>query len=169
MQHSRVKRLAVHSFRESARPDDSKLSARHATNAGNLAPQVHTNLLLDAAGLHVSGSRLQTVGTKIDATHPGHRDGHSLAIERTLRLRVSLKDSAGLRYADGMLAMPSARALLVASLLTEPPYGCLGPRGNDRYRKRLSLGALQINCQSRGGSFAMSRPPAVVRAGAIGS
>ena len=24
-------------------------------------------------------------------------------------------------------AMPSARALLVASLLTEPPYGCLGP------------------------------------------
>ena len=33
-------------------------------------------------------------------------------------------------------AMPSARALLVASLLTEPPYGCLGPSGNDRYRKR---------------------------------
>ena len=32
--------------------------------------------------------------------------------------------------------MPSARALLVASLLTEPPYGCLGPPGNDRYRKR---------------------------------
>jgi hypothetical protein len=32
--------------------------------------------------------------------------------------------------------MPSARALLVASLLTEPPYGCLGPSGNDRYRKR---------------------------------
>jgi len=25
--------------------------------------------------------------------------------------------------------MPSARALLVASLLTEPPYGCLGPPG----------------------------------------
>jgi len=38
--------------------------------------------------------------------------------------------------ADGIWAMPSARALLVASLLTEPPYGCLGPSGNDRYRKR---------------------------------
>ena len=38
--------------------------------------------------------------------------------------------------ADGVWAMPSARALLVASLLTEPPYGCLGPPGNDRYRKR---------------------------------
>lgn len=33
-------------------------------------------------------------------------------------------------------AMPSARALLVAALLTEPPCGCLGPSGNDRYRKR---------------------------------
>ncbi|MEY9523969.1 hypothetical protein ABIF70_005110 [Bradyrhizobium japonicum] len=38
--------------------------------------------------------------------------------------------------ADGVRAMPSARALLVASLLTEPPYGCLGPAGHDRYRKR---------------------------------
>ncbi|SFU94618.1 hypothetical protein SAMN05192541_1087 [Bradyrhizobium arachidis] len=38
--------------------------------------------------------------------------------------------------ADGVCAMPSARALLVASLLTEPPFGCLGPSGNDRYRKR---------------------------------
>ena len=38
--------------------------------------------------------------------------------------------------ADGVWAMPSARALLVASLLTEPLYGCLGPSGNDRYRKR---------------------------------
>ena len=36
--------------------------------------------------------------------------------------------------ADGVWAMPSARALLVASLLTEPPYGCLGPSGNERYR-----------------------------------
>ncbi|RXH24079.1 hypothetical protein XH99_28740 [Bradyrhizobium nanningense] len=42
---------------------------------------------------------------------------------------------AGLQ-ADSVWAMPSARALLVASLLTEPPYGCLGPSGNDRYRKR---------------------------------
>jgi hypothetical protein len=38
--------------------------------------------------------------------------------------------------ADGVWAMPSARALLVASLLTEPPFGCLGPSGHDRYRKR---------------------------------
>ena len=36
-------------------------------------------------------------------------------------------------------AMPSARALLVASLLTEPPCGCLGPSGNDRYRKLALL------------------------------
>ena len=40
----------------------------------------------------------------------------------------------GVKRADGIRAMPSARALLVASLLTEPPYGCLGPSGNDRYR-----------------------------------
>lgn len=38
--------------------------------------------------------------------------------------------------ADSVWAMPSARALLVASLLPEPPFGCLGPSGNDRYRKR---------------------------------
>jgi hypothetical protein len=37
--------------------------------------------------------------------------------------------------ASSIRAMPSARALLVASLLTEPPYGCLGPPGDDRYRK----------------------------------
>ena len=53
--------------------------------------------------------------------------------------------------ADGIRAMPSARALLVASLLTEPPYGCLGPSGNDRYRKRSlrsqTAGASQVNCQ----------------------
>ena len=50
--------------------------------------------------------------------------------------------------ADGVWAMPSARALLVASLLTEPPYGCLGPSGNDRYRKRSqTVGASQVNCQ----------------------
>jgi hypothetical protein len=48
----------------------------------------------------------------------------------------------------GVWAMPSARALLVASLLTEPPYGCLGPSGNDRYRKRSqTLGASQVGCQ----------------------
>src|ERR1043165_1586666 len=72
----------------------------------------------------------------------------------------------GVRYerADGIRAMPSARALLVASLLTEPPYGCLGPPGNDRKRSLRSqtVGASQVNCQSRGGSFAMNRPPADV-------
>ena len=50
--------------------------------------------------------------------------------------------------ADGVWAMPSARALLVASLLTEPPYGCLGPSGNDRYRKRSeAVGASRVGCQ----------------------
>ena len=50
--------------------------------------------------------------------------------------------------ADGVGAMPSARALLVASLLTEPPFGCLGPSGNDRYRKRPeALGASRAGCQ----------------------
>ncbi|MDH6264519.1 hypothetical protein M2427_008482 [Bradyrhizobium sp. BR13661] len=50
--------------------------------------------------------------------------------------------------ADGVWAMPSARALLVASLLTEPPFGCLGPSGNDRYRKRSeAMGASQVSCQ----------------------
>jgi hypothetical protein len=44
--------------------------------------------------------------------------------------------------------MPSARALLVASLLTEPPFGCLGPPGNDRYRSRSeAVGALRVGCQ----------------------
>jgi hypothetical protein len=60
--------------------------------------------------------------------------------------------------------MPSARALLVASLLTEPPYGCLGPPGNDRYRKRSlrsqTVGALQVDCQGRVGSFARNQSPA---------
>jgi hypothetical protein len=45
------------------------------------------------------------------------RVGHTIGWERAVR------------------AMPSARALLVASLLTEPPCGCLGPSGDDRYRK----------------------------------
>jgi hypothetical protein len=61
----------------------------------------------------------------------------------------------------GIRAMPSARALLVASLLTEPPCGCLGPSGDDRYRKRslcLKTGvASQVDCQSCACSFAMSR------------
>src|SRR6202007_1165582 len=62
--------------------------------------------------------------------------------------------------------MPSARALLVASLLTEPPYGCLGPSGHDRYRKRSlrsqTVGGFANQLPSRGGSFAMNRPPADV-------
>ena len=50
--------------------------------------------------------------------------------------------------ADGVWAMPSARALLVASLLTEPPFGCLGPSGNDRYRKRSeAVGASRAGWQ----------------------
>jgi hypothetical protein len=59
----------------------------------------------------------------------------------------------GARYsrAEDIRAMPSARALLVASLLTEPPYGCLGPSGNDRYRKcslrSQTVVASQVNCQ----------------------
>jgi hypothetical protein len=52
----------------------------------------------------------------------------------------------------GHRAMPSVRALLVASLLTEPPYGCLGPSGNDRYRKRSlrsqTARASQVNCRA---------------------
>src|SRR6185312_6501846 len=55
--------------------------------------------------------------------------------------------------------MPSARALLVASLLTEPPVGCLGPSGNDRYRKRSlrsqTVGGFASQLPSRGDSFAM--------------
>lgn len=44
--------------------------------------------------------------------------------------------------------MPSARALLVASLLTEPPYGCLGPPGNDRYRNHSEAAeASRVGCQ----------------------
>ena len=63
-------------------------------------------------------------------------------------------------------AMPSARALLVASLLTEPPCGCLGPSGNDRYRERSlrqqTVRVSQVICQSRGGPFAINRPAADV-------
>lgn len=60
------------------------------------------------------------------------------------------------------LAMPSARALLVASLLTEPPYGCLGPSGNDRYRNARKQWDFASQLPSRGGSFAIDRPPADV-------
>lgn len=50
--------------------------------------------------------------------------------------------------ADGVWAMPSARALLVALLLTEPPFVCLGPSGNDRYRKRSEAAwASRVGCR----------------------
>jgi hypothetical protein len=67
---------------------------------------------------------------------------------------------------DGIRAMPSARALLVASLLTEPPYGVSALRvtiaiANVRFARK-QRGASQVNCQGRGGSFAMNRPPANV-------
>lgn len=55
--------------------------------------------------------------------------------------------------ADGVWAMPSARALLVASLLTEPPFGCLGPSGNDRYRKRSEA----VGASRFGGQVAVAR------------
>ena len=61
--------------------------------------------------------------------------------------------------AEGIRAMPSARALLVASLLTEPPYGCLGPPGNDRYRKR------SLRSQAVGASRKSSPAPRVYRLG----
>src|SRR6185312_9342490 len=59
--------------------------------------------------------------------------------------------------------MPSARALFVASLLTEPPYGCLGPSDNDRYRKcslrSQTVGLRKSTAKSRR-LFRMNRPPA---------
>ncbi|WP_407120197.1 lytic transglycosylase domain-containing protein [Bradyrhizobium sp. STM 3561] len=61
--------------------------------------------------------------------------------------RIAMTKCAG-SQADGVWAMPSARALLVASLLTEPPFGCLGPSGNDRYRKRSeAVGASPVGSQ----------------------
>jgi len=60
---------------------------------------------------------------------------------------------------DGVWAMPSARALLVASLLTEPPFGCLGPSGNDRYRKRSeAVGASRVGCEVAAALSATGRP-----------
>jgi hypothetical protein len=80
----------------------------------------------------------------------------------------------GVRFkrADGIRAMPSARALLVASLLTEPPYGCLGPSGNDRYRKRSlrsqTVGLRKSTAKSRRLFRNESATSRRVRAGAIG-
>ena len=72
----------------------------------------------------------------------------------------------------GIRAMPSARALLVASLLTEPPCGRLGPPGNDRYRKR------SLRSQTEGLRKSTAKPRRLfrnesatsrrVRAGALG-
>lgn len=69
--------------------------------------------------------------------------------------------------ADGVWAMPSARALLVASLLTEPPYGCLGPSGNDLSQALANSGGFASQLPSGGGSFAMNRPPADVSGQAL--
>ncbi len=72
-------------------------------------------------------------------------------------------------HADDIRAMPSARALLVASLLTEPPYGCLGPSGNDRYRKRSeTVGLRKSTAKSRRLFRNESATSRSVRAGAIG-
>jgi hypothetical protein len=64
----------------------------------------------------------------------------------------------------GIRAMPSARALIVASLLTEPPYGRLGPSGNDHYRKRSlrsqTARASQVHCQVAAARAQRSGPPA---------
>ena len=81
------------------------------------------------------------------------------------RSRGKSSRRSAISTADGVRAMPSARALLVASLLTEPPYGCLGPSGNDRYRKRSlrsQTGGFASQLPSRSGSFAINRPPADV-------
>src|SRR3954469_2006068 len=71
--------------------------------------------------------------------------------------------------ASSIRAMPSARALLVASLLTEPPYGCLGPSGNDRYRKRSETVELRKSTAKARRLFrSESATRRRVRAGAIG-
>lgn len=49
----------------------------------------------------------------------------------------------------------SARALRVASLLTEPPCGCLGPSGI----AIANGGGFASQLPNRGGSFATKRPP----------
>jgi hypothetical protein len=93
---------------------------------------------------------------------------------REMRRSRKVTGGRGVRYerADGIRAMPSARALLVASLLTEPPYGCLGPSGNDRYRKRSlrsqTVGLRKPSAKSRRLFRNESATSRRVRAGAIG-
>jgi hypothetical protein len=71
----------------------------------------------------------------------------------------------------GIRAMPSARALLVASLLTEPPCGRLGPTGDDRYRKRSlrsqTVRSSQVNCQAAATLSQSIGPPTALFAGVI--
>lgn len=64
-----------------------------------------------------------------------------MASTNFIQTRTSIRNAA-------TRAMPSARALLVASLLTEPPYGCLGPSGNDRYRKRSQTVGLRKSTEA---------------------
>ncbi|RZN21519.1 hypothetical protein CWO90_33025, partial [Bradyrhizobium sp. Leo121] len=52
--------------------------------------------------------------------------------------------------ADGVWAMPSARALLVASLLTEPPYGVSALRVTIAIASaRKQLGLRELGAKSR--------------------
>jgi hypothetical protein len=104
-------------------------------------------------------------GVEPTATTTGQINGNSSSRPtRAARIRKVPFTCAKRQPPLGIRAMPSARALLVASLLTEPPYGCLGPSGNDRYRKSLlrsqTVGASQVNCQVAAALFAMKRPPA---------
>ena len=61
---------------------------------------------------------------------------------------------------------PLARTRLYVNQPLNGCYGCLGPSGNDRYRKRSlrsqTVGGFASQLPGRGGSFAMNRPPADV-------
>jgi hypothetical protein len=78
--------------------------------------------------------------------------------------RTGALDGPRYQRAEGIRAMPSARALLVASLLTEPPCGCLGPSGDDRYRKR----SLRSQTVGFAGQLRTAREKRRLRSGACG-
>jgi hypothetical protein len=130
-----------------------------------------TPLLVNEHDKHTAAVGWRTTSRRFCWVSQARHDGHSVlhskrcnTIMTPRRSRLLLTDTrpcckrlwrSAILTADGIRAMPSARALLVASLLTEPPYGCLGPPGNDRYRKRSlhskSWATSQVNCQRRGG------------------
>ncbi|MGY3235596.1 hypothetical protein ACVMAJ_002486 [Bradyrhizobium sp. USDA 4448] len=87
-------------------------------------------------------------GCNLGARCFAHGSTASWRVRRSIGFgSIAMTKCAG-SQADGVWAMPSARALLVASLLTEPPFGCLGPSGNDRYRKRSeAVGASRVGSQ----------------------